>query len=511
MLAVVGIAAVAAVVVSPARAATFQVTNTNDSGAGSLRQAIADANAAPGADTITFAVTGTIRLTSGMLVVNGDLTIDGRGADVLTVSGNRASRILAVTFASPPRLEVHDITLADSLGSAIVNVGGIIDVRNSHFSGNGSASAGGGAIQNLAGTVTVTDSTFAGNSALVGGAIESSNGATLTVANSTFSGNTAQPGGAISNSGATAAITNSTFAGNSAGGGGALYNAGTGTMRVTNSTFAGNTASSTPGGAIHNAGLTILVENSIFAGNGCVRATDGGGNLSWPESNCPGINADPRLGALADNGGPTQTMALGPGSAAIDTALAASCPATDQRGVARPQGAGCDIGAYESDVVDTSPPVITVPSSVVVNASSPAGAVVSYAASAVDDIDGPVAVVCVPPSGSTFAIGTTLVECSASDAAGNEASASFDVLVKGAEEQLDDLIALVTDLTPGTSLADKLQDARAALGAEQQAEACEKLLAFSNETQAQSGKKLTAAQAAQMIEAATRIRAVIGC
>ena len=194
MLTVASTAVVAGITVSSAQAATFTVTNTNDSGPGSLRQAVADSNLAPGPDTIAFSVTGTIRLTSGMLVVNGDLTIDGPGAGVLTVSGNRASRIIAVTFSSPPRLEIHDITLADGFGGAIVNAGGTVDVGNTRFSGNGSASAFGGAIQNLFGTVTITDSTFAGNSAFAGGAIENSNGGTLTVARSTFSGNSALPG-----------------------------------------------------------------------------------------------------------------------------------------------------------------------------------------------------------------------------------------------------------------------------------------------------------------------------
>ena len=134
--------------------------------------------------------------------------------------------------------------------------------------------------------------------------------------------------------------------------GGAIYNLNVGTIRVTNSTFSGNTASA-EGAALNSAsGLAITVENSVFAGNGCVGPTiDGGGNLDWPDSGCPGTNGDPRLGVLADNGGPTPTMALGPGSAAIDSALAANCPATDQRGVARPFGAGCDIGSYESDVL----------------------------------------------------------------------------------------------------------------------------------------------------------------
>jgi hypothetical protein len=76
---------------------------------------------------------------------------------------------------------------------------------------------------------------------------------------------------------------------------------------------------------------------------------DGGGNLSWPDATCPGNNQDPLLdpAGLQDNGGPTQTIALQPGSPAIDAAVACPPPATDQRGVARPQGAACDIGAFE--------------------------------------------------------------------------------------------------------------------------------------------------------------------
>lgn len=520
MLAVVGSAVVAGVTVSPAQAATFTVTNASDSGTGSLRQAIADANAAPGADTISFSIGGTITLTSGALVVTDDLTIDGPGATSLTVSGNRVSGILRANSGGVT-LEVDDLTLANGSahdGAAIFNNGGRVAVARGVFLQNRALSGGGGAINNFSGTATVTDSTFSGNSAFAGGAIENVGGATLTITNSTFSGNSALPGGAISNYGttptspSTATISNSTFVGNSAIVGGGIYNLRYATIRVTNSTFSGNSATGSQGAAIHNDGLTPTVENSILAGNPCQGPiADGGGNLDWPESSCPGFNADPKLGPLAANGGPTLTMALGPRSGAIDTAVGANCPSTDQRGVLRPQGAGCDIGAFESDAADTTPPIVTVPADLVVDATGPDGAVVSYAASAEDDVDGPVAVVCVPRSGSTFAIGTTRVECSASDAAGNEASASFGIHVKGAQEQLDDLIALVTGLGPGASLADKLQDTRATLAAGQQAEACQKLLAFSNEVQAQSGKKLTVAQAGQLVEAATRIRAVIGC
>jgi predicted outer membrane repeat protein len=510
-LAVVGVAAAAVVLVSPARAATFAVTNTNDSGPGSLRQAVADANAAPGADTITFSIGGTITLASGPLVGSGDLTIDGPGAASLTVSGSHLSGILWV--GSGGRLAVRDVTLADgsaSSGGAILNVGGRVDIANVVFSGN-TASSYGGAIENASGAVTVFDSTFSGNSAFAGGAIENANGATLTVERSTFSGNSALPGGAISNLRGTVEITNSTFTGNSGFVGGALYNLSFATIQVTNSTFSGNSASASQGDAIENLGLDVTVANSIFAGNPCQGPiVDGGGNLDWPESTCPGINGDPRLGALSDNGGPTETMALGPGSAAIDAALAALCPATDQRGVARPQGAGCDIGAYESDV-DTTPPVLTVPGDLVVDATGPEGAAVAFEASATDDVDGTVPVTCAPPSGSTFPIGDTTVTCVASDPAGNEGSASFTVHVRDAGEQLERLIVLATGLGPGTSLFDKLQAAEIALDGGDVEGACERLSAFVREVEALSGKKLTPLQATQLIAAANRIRAVLDC
>jgi len=86
---------------------------------------------------------------------------------------------------------------------------------------------------------------------------------------------------------------------------------------------------------------------------------DGGNNLTWPGTTCTGINADPLLGPLQDNGGPTPTMALGAGSVAIDAVPAGNlaCPATDQRGVFRPQGPSCDIGAFEryAPTISTTP------------------------------------------------------------------------------------------------------------------------------------------------------------
>ena len=107
---------------------------------------------------------------------------------------------------------------------------------------------------------------------------------------------------------------------------------------------------------------------------------------------------------------------------------------------------------------------------------------------------------CAPASGTTFSIGSTRVDCTATDAAGNSASGSFSVNVRGAAAQLDVLRAFVASLhLPGTSFEDQL-------GA-----ACGSLAAFANHAQAQAGKQLTAAQAAQMVTDAGRIATVLGC
>ena len=95
-----------------------------------------------------------------------------------------------------------------------------------------------------------------------------------------------------------------------------------------------------------------IIANSPTGGNCSGTITDGGGNLSYPDTTCPGINGDPLLGPLQNNVGPTETMQLSPGSAAIDAGNDAICAAApvnnlDQRGIARPWGTHCDIGAVE--------------------------------------------------------------------------------------------------------------------------------------------------------------------
>jgi len=166
-------------------------------------------------------------------------------------------------------------------------------------------------------------------------------------------------------------------------------------------------------------------------------------------------------------------------------------------------------------VVDTTPPVITVSGTFVVDATSPSGAVVFYIASARDVVAGVVPVSCHPASGSTFAIGTTTVTCMAVDEVGNTTTTSFPITVVGAQTQIADLSNSVGSLGlpsgTATSLTTKLAAALAAANAGDVATACARLQDFINETQAQAGKKISTADAAALIAAAQRIRAVLGC
>ncbi|HEX5504820.1 MAG TPA: HYR domain-containing protein, partial [Thermomicrobiales bacterium] len=175
-------------------------------------------------------------------------------------------------------------------------------------------------------------------------------------------------------------------------------------------------------------------------------------------------------------------------------------------------------GSFAVTVRDTTRPTLTVPANMTLDATGPAGAPVTYTATASDTVDPRPAVSCAPPNGGTFAIGATTVVCTATDAAGNRARATFTVTVLGAADQTNNLVALVQtfDLKQGiaTSLDAKLDAARSALAAAQAGDrptACNQLGAFINEVQAQSGQGLTVDQANQLIAAARRTQAVLGC
>ena len=218
-------------------------------------------------------------------------------------------------------------------GGGIFNQG-TLTLTNSTVSGN--AAPGGGGIHNL-GTLFLNRSTISDNTALAGGGIFNDVDGELTITNSTVGDNTAQAGGGIWNQG-TVALGNSTLSGNSAEGGGGISNATFGVaISLVNTVLAGNTADS----GLDCAGdLTSLGHNLVGSTTGC------GFNPATGDL----VNVDPMLGPLADNGGPNFTHALLPGSPAIDAGDNEPCTHTDQRGIPRPQGAACDIGAYEAVV-----------------------------------------------------------------------------------------------------------------------------------------------------------------
>jgi HYR domain len=207
-----------------------------------------------------------------------------------------------------------------------------------------------------------------------------------------------------------------------------------------------------------------------------------------------------------DDVDPSPTVSCTPPSGSIFPLgkTTVSCTATDASG-------NSATGSFTITVVDTTPPTLTLPANKVVDATGPRGAAVSYTVAATDTVDASPAVICSPPSGSVFAIGTTTVRCTATDASGNAATATFTVHVEGAAEQLADLAAAVKGVGPGKSLAATVEIAQWLLVHGQPRLTCLTLTTFDLEVRAQSGKKIPAPQATALIADANRIKSVLGC
>jgi hypothetical protein len=351
-----------------ARATTITVINTNDSGLGSLRQAIFNAN---NGDTIDFdpALNGqTITLTSGELLINKNITISGPGANLLSISrapngpAFRIFHVMANHSVAIQGLTISNGAVQNQFGGGILlDAVSTFAVINCTVSGNTTNLSGGGIADGFSpgNTLGIENSTISGNSAGdYGGGI--ANAGTLTINNSTLSGNFAKfAGGGIvsfaSNQPAPVIINNSTLAGNECplhGGGISISRTGSApaTLEIGNTILKRGTAGENidnSNGSVTSHGYSISDDN-------------GGGVLIGPGDQ---INTDPILGPLQDNGGPAFTHALLPGSPAIDSGDPNFTPPPffDQRGPGfnRVVNGRIDKGSFELQAGTTPTPTPT--------------------------------------------------------------------------------------------------------------------------------------------------------
>ena len=326
-------------------------------------------------------------MTTAEIAIDNDVVLDGGGN--LTVDGNGDHRVFSVAVGV--NAELIDLTVTGGSGSGVgggILNAGTLSLTDVMISGNTAANIGGGlssqpgAVTTLVratiednnvtsgsggglgndGTMTLIDTTVRGNQVRWHGGGIFQNGS-MALINSTVSGNTAVYGGAIWNLGGSLALTNSTVSSNvatDAGGGGIVNEA---NLTLVSTTLAGNTAAQI-GAAIWNSG-TVSLRNTIVAGDCEIVAplSSLGGNIESEGNTCglghPSDRIVPApllfLGLLQDNGGPTMTHALLPGSEAIDWIPEAMCIdadgqplTTDQRGEPRPAGPGCDVGSFEA-------------------------------------------------------------------------------------------------------------------------------------------------------------------
>ncbi|MEX2142163.1 MAG: choice-of-anchor Q domain-containing protein [Pirellulales bacterium] len=359
-----------------------------------LRAAIMEANARAGDDSIILS-TGDYKLTLGGanedgavtgdldVAPNGRLIITGNGAATTFIDaaglGDRIFHVLAFANLNISGVTVRNGNVTSAPvgqtgdGGGFLNAG-MLSINSAVISANSARDFGGGVANAANGTLTITNSTIAANLAPAAAGIYIASG-NATLGSSTVSGNAAvSDAGGIFNVNGTLTVVNSTVSANVAqGNGGGITNSGELTIR--NSTIADNTAGMSGGGVYNTGSGSVAAQNTIFADN---EALGGGspdfsgaanslgdnlignttGSSGWIASDLQ--NVDPRLGPLANNGGPTQTHALLAGSPAIDAGESTGAPATDQRGAPfiRIFNGTVDIGAYErqafSFIVDTA-------------------------------------------------------------------------------------------------------------------------------------------------------------
>ena len=325
----------------------------------------------------------TVVTTRGEIIIDNDVVLDGDGN--IVVHGNDAHRVFSVLEGVSVEIHGFRVTggaatrrIDDQSCGGLANAGTLM-LANSVVSGNTAAAGGGGGICNSGlliliksavednaakacggvfnnGWVAIRNSTVSENKATSGGGGGICSSGPLMLAGSTVSGNSASYSGGIESSG-TLTLTNSTVSGNVAEeGSGGIFNVGTATLE--SGTVVGNTVAGLRGD-IRNAGV-LTMASSLVDGvciGSTAAVTSQGNNMESPGDTCglyretDLVNVqmeDLKLQPLADNGGPTMTHALQSGSVAVDRIPEMACEMEeDQRGVARPQGAACDVGAFE--------------------------------------------------------------------------------------------------------------------------------------------------------------------
>lgn len=384
--ALLGALAVTFVMATPAAAATYSVTETGDAGDGTcdtsctLRDAIDDANGAAGNEVLVPA--GTYTLTQGELVTTQPMQITGAGTRQTILSGGDASRVLRINSTGATTL--RDLTVRDGLADATDTVlpgdgGGIlvgigsatVGLVRVHLRDNVATMGGGGlalppeAGGSGGGAVAVTQSTISGNT-VEGGILNGQGGglmvyATLSLVNTTVTGNRVantgtNEGGGVVASGSPATLTNTTITANTIAPVGMMADAfGAG--------LSGNNLANVSGETnVPTTPLSVTARNTVIAGNtvdgakeDCALITVASevANVS-SDTSCLFTGASSRQNqdvgfqALGNNGGPVDTRLLARTSPVIDLGTTTNCPATDARGLPRPSGASCDVGATEA-------------------------------------------------------------------------------------------------------------------------------------------------------------------
>jgi len=333
---------------------TSTVTCTSQESGGSpcsLRQAIAAANAAAG-NTVSLEA-GTFEITQGLFAIQRPMTIAGAGtsASVIDASGNGNQTEL---FLFATGLVLRNLTVSQASGEDVINdAGGSLTVDGVLFS---RAAVSNGVVF-ASGSVSIQNTTFDSSS---GPLVHIQAGATATITSSTFSNETGSTFGVVANQGASVSITNTTFAASSMS---AIDMQNPSTATLTYDTFTHLTPAGN-GVLVVGSSSSATLRGDVFADGapecnpaGTAQFISAGANLS-DDATC-GLtasgdvqNADARLGSLADNGGPVQTVAPLIGSPLVNGAgpCGGGDPTVDARGVSRPQGSGCDIGALEERV-----------------------------------------------------------------------------------------------------------------------------------------------------------------